>query len=157
MADDGDIDGTREATMDTARFEIPVWESFELLRSRTIGRLCIVEHGYPIAVPINYRIVDADGRPTIVVRTAPDTMLGRYTGLASLEVDEIDLDRATAWSVIVRGGLQRAFGEHHLPDPRPLVGNDRGRWMTLEVAATSGRRFILRPAVDDYFVEWQST
>jgi hypothetical protein len=141
--------------MSTAAHELPSWESFELLRTATIGRLCVIEHGYPIAVPVNFRIIERDGEQVVVVRTAPNTLVARYRGPASLEVDHIDLEGGSAWSVIVRGELRRVLGEHSLPDPQPLLTVDRHQWLTLRVMATSSRRFTIEPSDDGYSVEWQ--
>lgn len=135
--------------------QLPNWESLELLRSTTIGRLCVLEGEYPIAMPINYRIVELVGAHAAVVRTAPNTVLARFEGPASLEVDDIDLDAGSAWSVIARGQLHRVLGEHSLPDPRPLVTIDRDQWMMLSISALSGRRFTIEVAADGFSVEWQ--
>jgi Pyridoxamine 5'-phosphate oxidase len=140
--------------MHAARYEIPIWESLELLRTANVGRLCVIEHGYPIAVPINFRIVGTEADSHIVVRTAPDSLIGRYQGPASLEVDEIQLDKGTAWSVIVRGTLSKALESSHLPDPKPLLTVGRHQWVILQTSAISGRRFVVAPADDGYSVEW---
>jgi hypothetical protein len=125
------------------------------LRARAVGRVCIIEHGCPLAIPINYRVVGDGTEARIVIVTAPDTMLGRYEGPGSLEVDEIDLDKGSAWSVIVRGVLTREAGQNGLPDPKPLLTEGRHRWITLRVSAVSGRRFNVRTATDGLAVDWQ--
>jgi Pyridoxamine 5'-phosphate oxidase len=146
-----------DAAMGAERYELSTWESLALLRAGTIGRLCVIEHGYPLAVPVNYRISGTRDDSKIVIRTAPDTLLGRYEGLASLEVDEILLDKGTAWSVIVRGILQHVHGGPTLPDPKPLVAQGRHQWITLATYAISGRRFVIQPSSDGFSVDWQPT
>ena len=47
--------------MPATAHELPTWECFELLAGRRIGHLCLVDGGYPIAVPVNYRVVNDDG------------------------------------------------------------------------------------------------
>ena len=141
--------------MSAQRSELTTWESIDLLRERTVGRLCIIDHGYPLAIPINYRIVGSNNDIHVVVRTAPETMLGRYEGPGSLEVDDIDLEHGRAWSVIVRGEVRRVIGTHNLPDPKPLVTEGREQWVTLHMSAVSGRRFSVRQAPDGFSVEWQ--
>lgn len=137
------------------RFELPKWECYSLLRHEGIGRLCIVDHGYPVAFPVNYSMQGSDESVTVVVRTAPGTVMGQYEGLASLEVDHIDLAAGTAWSVIVRGNLHRVVGTHLLPDPEPLLAEGRDRWVELVPAAVTGRRFTVRVSAAGYPVEWQ--
>ena len=77
--------------------ELPAWECFELLVAHGIGRLCLIDAGSPIAVPVNYRL---GSHQQIIVRTAPNSMVGRYRGPCSLEVDDIDISHERAWSVI---------------------------------------------------------
>ncbi|MCU1503941.1 MAG: hypothetical protein JWM12_3295 [Ilumatobacteraceae bacterium] len=141
--------------MEAQRAELPKWECLNLLRSRAVGRMCLIEHGCPLAMPINYKVVGMDDDIQIVVLTAPETMLGRYEGPGSLEVDDIDLDHGTAWSVIVRGVLQRESASNDLPNPRPLVTQGRNRWIGLHATAISGRRFTVTTAADGIAVEWQ--
>jgi Pyridoxamine 5'-phosphate oxidase len=141
--------------MGAQRCELPTWESIDLLKARSVGRVCIIEHGCPLAIPINYRVVDEGVGTHIVVVTAADTMLGRYEGPGSLEVDEVDLDTGSAWSLIVRGVLTREPDANALPDTHPLMTEGRHRWLRLRVTAISGRRFKVRTAADGLAVEWQ--
>ena len=142
--------------MSGERYELSNWESMDLLGTGGIGRLCIIEQGFPLAVPVNYRIDgESVGAQTVIIRTAPTTLIGRYEGPASLEVDEIDLDAGTAWSVIVRGTVRRVLGTHDLPDPKPLLSEGRLQWMSMPVGAVSGRRFRLESREDRFAVEWQ--
>jgi hypothetical protein len=147
--------GGDRASGGAQRFELPKWECFELLRREGIGRLCIVDHGYPVAFPVNYRMHGVDDAITAVVRTAPGTVMGQYEGPASLEVDHIDLVAGTAWSVIVRGALRRVVGTHTLPDPQPILTQGRDRWVELVPTAITGRRFTVRVSDDGFPVEWQ--
>lgn len=139
--------------MSAQRFELTTRESLTLLHEQAVGRMCIIEHTFPLAIPISYALVADDSR--VVVRTGPDTMLGRYQGPGSLEVDSIDLDNGVAWSVIVRGTIRRVLGAHELPDPKPLLTEGRTEWITLEISAISGRRFEVRTAADGFSVDWQ--
>jgi hypothetical protein len=142
--------------MSGERYELSTWESMTLLGTMGIGRLCVIDQGFPLAVPVNYRIAGGSvGAQTVVIRTAPNTLIGRYEGLASLEVDDIHLDAGTAWSVMVRGALRRVVGTHDLPDPCPVLPEGRVQWMTMSIGAVSGRRFRLDPDGERFAVEWQ--
>lgn len=143
--------------MDATRVELPEWESIELLQRETVGRLCVIDHGYPLAFPINYRMVRDDDRTRFVFRTNPNSAMARYEGPASLEVDRIDSLQPTAWSVIVRGTLRRALGAQELPNTYPLVATGRFQWVELDVIAISGRRFTAQPSTDAFVVEWEPT
>ena len=143
--------------MGATQFEAPQWESVAWLESETVGRLCVIDYGYPLAFPINYRFQHVrDDEYRIVFRTVPHAVVGRYEGPASLEVDWIDDARLNAWSVIVRGELRGAVGQIDLPDPSPLLTEGRHRWKVLEVSSISGRRFTSTTAADGVSVDWQT-
>jgi nitroimidazol reductase NimA-like FMN-containing flavoprotein (pyridoxamine 5'-phosphate oxidase superfamily) len=131
--------------MNTSHVVLMRHEAVELLRRHDVGRLCVVDGEYPIAVPVNYRLHDDGDGQVIVIQTAATTTIARATGNASLEVDDIDLTGGTAWSVIVRGLLKHAYGDHGLPSTDPVVTADRDQWLTLEIVALSGRRFSVAP------------
>jgi hypothetical protein len=133
--------------------EVPRWEALDLLRSTSIGRVCIVDHGWPVALPMNFRVIGDVHDFGIVLRAAGGSSVGGYVGPASLEADEIRLDRGTAWSVIVRGELRPATRTDDLPDPSPML-QDRHEWLLLEPASMSARRFTVETAHDGFSVEW---
>jgi Pyridoxamine 5'-phosphate oxidase len=141
--------------MDAQPFELPIWESLKLVSSRTFGRLCVLDRGVPVALPMSYRLVGDETAPLVVVRTSPSSLIGRSDGPASLEVDDVDLLGHTAWSVLLIGTLRRVDGAHGLPDPQPWMVDERYRWMVLEVTGTSGRRFVGVNAPDGYSVDWE--
>lgn len=140
--------------MSATKSDLPLWQTVELIAREKVGRVCIVDNGYPLAFPVNYRFVqDGDGMH-IVFRAAPTSALARYEGLASFEVDDIDAGRGVAWSVIARGAVRRVVGEHQLQDPLPALSG-RHQWMLLRVTAMSGRRFTGTPNPNSYSVAWQ--
>ena len=46
-------------------------ECMDLLTSDSVGRLCIIDHDYPLAFPVNYRVTETAGLVRIVVRSTP--------------------------------------------------------------------------------------
>jgi nitroimidazol reductase NimA-like FMN-containing flavoprotein (pyridoxamine 5'-phosphate oxidase superfamily) len=142
--------------MTTTRHDLPNHECISLLDSETVGRLCVIDHGYPLAFPVNYRVLHDDVGDRIVFRTSPTASMSRYEGLSSLEVDSISTDRQRAWSVIARGRLRRSHGEADLPDTHPLVAAGRYQWLVLDVSSISGRRFLGTPVSDRFSVDWQT-
>jgi len=139
------------------RSEMPDWECQRLLAEVSIGRLCVIDHGYPLAFPVNFQQVATGGRHLLVVRVSPGAALARCEGLASLEADHIDEATRVAWSVIARGNWHRVAGVHELPDPGPWIADDRGQWMVLEVTAISGRRFRGESTPGGFEVDWVPT
>ncbi len=140
--------------MSAHRSELPEWECLSLVRQEVVGRVCLIDHGYPLAFPVKYRLIGNDKDSHIVIRTSPTALIGRYDGPASFEVDHVDLEARTAWSVILRGRLTAVTGGHGLPDPQPLLTDNRHRWMLLEATAVTGRRFVGTTADDGYSVDW---
>ena len=136
-----------------SHFEVPAWDAIALLRSGHVGRLCVLDHGTPIALPVNFKVVGRDAELGVVIRTSPTSLVGRYEGLASLEVDHIDEAHQRAWSVLARGLLRHA-GADSLPDPEPWIAGDRHRWLVLEVRSISARRFTGSPSTQGFAVEW---
>lgn len=143
------------ADIGASTFELTSRESLDRIREEPVGRICILEHGFPIAFPVNYRVAGDPPECRVVMRTAPGTAIGRYHGSASLEVDDIDLGSGRAWSVIVRGQLRPMLEEDPPADPRPLVTAGRTRWMMLTADVISGRRFVVRCGRDEFTVDWQ--
>lgn len=82
---------------------LPREECLELLASQDVGRLVVTDGGRPLVFPVNYAM-DGDAP---VFRTAPGTKLwASARSPVAFEVDEIDRDSRTGWSVIVHGVAQ---------------------------------------------------
>jgi len=134
--------------------DMPTWECLQLLRARHIGRLCVVSGLCPVAFPISYCTVDEDAPlPRVLMRTRPDGVIARALGPASLEIDHVDTEQGTAWSVIVRGTLVPVHDHAGLPVPQPWLRDDRHAWLALEPGTVSGRRF-LSMGEDTFAVDW---
>jgi nitroimidazol reductase NimA-like FMN-containing flavoprotein (pyridoxamine 5'-phosphate oxidase superfamily) len=80
-------------------------ECFKLLASEEVGRLAVIAGGRPEIFPVNYAVHDEG----VVFRTDPGTKLAAaIRGPVSFEVDHLDRETRTAWSVIVHGSA------HHI-------------------------------------------
>jgi Pyridoxamine 5'-phosphate oxidase len=134
---------------------IPAWECYRLMGQQRVGRLAIIEGGYPISIPVSYRLSGTPSQHRIVFRTAPSTTIAQYEGPASLEVDHINEQEKSAWSVIARGALHRLFDDGTVPDPQPWLIEGRDRWLALDVVAVSGRRFVGVPVSGDSGIQWR--
>jgi hypothetical protein len=141
--------------MGAIRYHIPRNECIERLAAESVGRLCFIDHGYPLAFPVNYRLVDPRNADRIVFRTSATALLARYEGPSSLEVDQISPHSHAAWSVVVRGRLRHARGEPDLPDTEPLAGGERSLWLILDVEAITGRRFVGVTTEGPIHVAWR--
>jgi nitroimidazol reductase NimA-like FMN-containing flavoprotein (pyridoxamine 5'-phosphate oxidase superfamily) len=140
--------------MTTRRSELTEQESLDLLSTVSIGHISTIDGEHPVTLPLNYRVSTIRARPCVVIRTDPGSRLGTYAGPASLQAEVLTIESGTAWSVLARGTLQRITDTSALPDPKPFVGNDRHQWMAMTIGSITGRRFTVRAATNDFFVEW---
>jgi len=88
-------------------------ECWRLLAPRRLGRIGFTAHsGHPVILPVNYVVHDG----TIVIHSGrgPKLEAARRRDLVAFEVDEIDRETHTGWSVVATG---RARWVH---DPREL-------------------------------------
>ncbi|MBO1414565.1 pyridoxamine 5'-phosphate oxidase family protein [Streptomyces sp. FH025] len=111
-----------------------------------IGRVILTAPRGLVALPVNYRVLDA----AILYRTEADGTLARAAGSeVAFEVDQLDEVFATGWSVLVNGTVSivsaeetvRLLGQH--ADPGPWAGGARDTWMRIRPTAISGR--VIRP------------
>lgn len=122
--------------------ELSAAECYELLASRSVGRIAFVVDGAPSVVPVNHA-VDGDD---ILFRTSPHTELGRSmaSGQVAFEVDDFDDFSQSGWSVLVQGSVQ-----YDDPDPassaeppQPWAAGVRGLVVRVRPRSVTGRRLI---------------
>jgi hypothetical protein len=135
--------------------DMPTWECFDLISASTVGRLCFLDGDTPIAFPVSFKLHRAEDASFIVVRTGTTSLMAKYVGPASFEVDDIDALSRSAWSVVLRGSMRASHANDGLPVPDPWIVDGRHAWLLLEIAAVSGRRFVAKDATDGFSVEWQ--
>jgi len=121
----------------------------KLLATEQLGRLVLVIGGRPEIFPVNY-VVDGEGT---VFRTERGTKLSAAAIAPVLfEVDHLDLDNGSAWSVIMRGRCN-LVGEYESPmlrgktsgQPRyPWVGADKPYVLRVRPTSVTGRRIASR-------------
>ena len=79
---------------------IPRKECLLLLAGQAVGRLGFVVDGQPMVLPVNYAIRG----DVVVVRTGEGTKLEAAHGAkVAFEVDDVDRDTKSGWSVLVQG------------------------------------------------------
>lgn len=73
----------------------------ELLERAVVGRVAVLVNGVPQVVPVNYLVVDGD----VVFRSGAGTKLAAAMSEqpVSFEVDRVDEERLTGWSVLLSG------------------------------------------------------
>ena len=119
-------------------------ESLELLRARRVGRLAYVARpGVPDVVPVNYSVHEGH----VLVRTGvgPKLQAAERGELLALEVDDIDEQSRTGWSVVATGRARRLSTRQiaALPDealPRAWANGPRFALLQMDLQRVEGRR-----------------
>ena len=134
--------------------ELTQEECLRLLKSGVFGRVALMVPDGPQIVPVNYSVVN----DVVVFRTTPYSELGTYgrnTQMA-FEVDHVDYEYATGWSVIARGRGDAITDSRELDVitsswiPRPWAAGQRYAYYGVRWTELSGRRLggALDPARD---------
>jgi nitroimidazol reductase NimA-like FMN-containing flavoprotein (pyridoxamine 5'-phosphate oxidase superfamily) len=132
-----------DSTMDVLSTD----ECLRLLATQEIGRIGVLAGGYPLILPVNYRL---DGT-TVVIRTHPGTILrSAEHANVTFEVDEIDRSTRSGWSVLIRAQAEEVGDEHradlvertHRTGVEPWAPGVKDSWIRLITHEISGRRIV---------------
>ena len=125
-------------------FELTAEECLDRLRAGSVGRIAFLAPGGIRIVPVNYSVVDK----RIVVRTSPYSELGSYAAdaQAAFEIDGIDEEARSGWSVVAAGRLRRVTDAEEIErirrdaGPEPWAAGARALYLCLDWRDLSGRR-----------------
>ena len=139
-----------EASLVGSMEDLDEAECLRLLASTTVGRVGFVVQERPIVLPVNYAL---DGR-TLVFRTGEGTVLNKTAlQMIAFEVDKIDDETHTGWSVLAQGVAQDVGTaiDARSEQLRRLAlvtwaPDRRDRWFRLDADTLTGRRLSVRPA-----------
>ncbi len=108
-------------------------ECLELLKRPGIGRVVLSVRCLPVALPVNFCVLDEDVVFATDEGSKLDTAIRRK--VVSVEVDDIDRFYHTGWSVLVTGVAEL------LTDPQDL---ERARHVPLQPWAPGPHQFLVR-------------
>jgi len=119
-------------------------ECLELLAGDVVGRLAVVTGRAPVIFPVNYILDGSD----IVFRTDPGTKLDAGPRApACFEIDEVDRETHTGWSVVATGRLEEittydseTWKRVHALPVEPWAKGGKAHWMRLIPDRITGRR-----------------
>jgi nitroimidazol reductase NimA-like FMN-containing flavoprotein (pyridoxamine 5'-phosphate oxidase superfamily) len=123
-------------------------ECFDSLNEKPVGRIVFVDDQGPGALPINYGVAGEE----IVFRVELDSYLHHLLGgKVAFEVDHIETDEGTGWSVLIRGTLREIELEqvpdllHRLGDsiPKPWASGIHNTWLAITAETVTGRRLAM--------------
>jgi uncharacterized protein len=142
--------GTADAGSDrepaTQVVELDRGECLQLMAATNLGRVAVNVEGWPPVIrPVNYAFDHSS--QSIVFRSARGS---KFTALllsaqAAFEIDGIEPDAQTGWSVIVIGTAEEITQDaevHRLEQLglRPLAPGDKPHWIRIRATVVSGRR-----------------
>ena len=118
-------------------------ECARLLAPGGVGRLVVVDARGPVALPVNFAVIDGD----IVFRTDPESAIAATDGLqVGFEVDRVDEAMHEGWSVLVTGKARCVTDQGEVEDKlrgraaEPWAGGERDIYFRLTPTETTGRR-----------------
>ena len=123
--------------------ELAEGECLELLGTKQVGRVAYNDPEGPVVMPVNYVMQDG----MVLFRVAPYSQLADRLrdGAASFEVDHVDEETRTGWSVLVQGHATNAknwelpAGESR---PTPWAEGNRNLHVRLSPHHISGVRLV---------------
>ena len=133
---------------DTGTADLSAAECWRLLRDSEVGRLAVLVDGRPDVFPVNH-VVD---HGTVVIRTGAGTKLSAtpHGAAVAFEVDGYDAGAGSAWSVVVKGDVERFEGVQEMVDAvgLPLVpwhAGPKPAYVRVVPNEVTGRRFVAAP------------
>jgi nitroimidazol reductase NimA-like FMN-containing flavoprotein (pyridoxamine 5'-phosphate oxidase superfamily) len=128
--------------------KLPTEDCRRLLRTQVVGRLAFVTPTGPDVVPVNYAFVNGD----VHIRTFPDGYVLRHVAGrdVAFEVDSVDEQRWSGWSVVVAGHARVVAEPEHpsLPRARSWTGERDRVLLVIRPRALTGRRLGHRTATN---------
>jgi uncharacterized protein len=115
-----------------------------LLAGEEVGRLAMGTGGAPLVFPVNYAL---DGE-TVVFRTDAGTKLDHAgRSRVAFEIDGLDREARTGWSVVVTGRLEEVthydaakFEQVRRLPIEPWAAGDKAHWLRVIPTQITGRR-----------------
>lgn len=110
-------------------------ECWALLAEAEVGRVAWAGEFGIVVIPVNYRIHDG----AITFQTADGGILAQLTNATEVafEIDDIDGETATGWSVLVKGRSHRAVPEQE--EQVSWLDDERCVWVAITADQISGR------------------
>jgi nitroimidazol reductase NimA-like FMN-containing flavoprotein (pyridoxamine 5'-phosphate oxidase superfamily) len=120
-------------------------ECLALLATVPVGRIVYTHRALPAVQPVNF-VMDGEA---IIIRTAPGAKFwgAAHDGVVAFEVDEINVEDHSGWSVTAVGHASVVHDEQErrqleaLP-LRPWAPGERNHFLRIPVDVVNGRRIL---------------
>ncbi len=127
--------GAKVETLDRA-------ECLARLERHNVARIGYVDAGWPVVVPVNYRLHNGD----VFIRSlAGGKVRAAERGdVVCLELDGYDEGLRSGWSVVAHGALEvigdpTVLNEAWANDPQPWIESDSWQWLRMVPISITGR------------------
>ena len=123
-------------------------ECLDRLHIGAVGRIAVTHRALPAIVPVNYVLSGS----RVVFRTEPGGMLARACAgtVVAFEVDELDPEGRSGWSVLVVGQAELLDGSAALRAAEAglvtAVGSGRDQFVAISIGQLSGR--LIQPIIE---------
>ena len=132
--------------------DIPRAEAVRLLVSRDVGRLVYTRRALPAITPVNYAVREN----AVWIWTASTSSLAQAVrgAVVAFEVDEIDGDTHSGWSVVVLGVAELVVAPREIElaqelGPEPWVAGRKEHLIRIPLREVTGRRVGASPSSPD--------
>lgn len=128
-------------------------ECLDRLRIGSIGRIAVTHRALPAIVPVNYVLSGS----RVVFRTEPRGMLARACAgtVVAFEVDELDPEGRSGWSVLVVGVADLLEGSAAVRAAETglvaAAGGDRDQFVAIAIGQLTGR--VIAPITESVGVD----
>ena len=124
--------------------ELTTDECLRHLAKGRVGRVAFTTSALPMAVPVTYVLRGQ----FLLLATAADSRLARAAdhSVLAFEIDEVDLDAHTGWSVVVTGVAEVVADQEDGPSRlrrRAVAARTRGPAIRLACTRVTGRRIVV--------------
>lgn len=118
--------------------DLDVDECWTLAVTRPVGRLAWTGTHGPTVLPVNFTVNGTH----VLVRTTAYSEVSRECddSLVAFEVDDIDVESRSGWSVLMRGRGHLEYGPGGGGEPDVWLSGPRSLRLRIEVAEVTGRR-----------------
>jgi hypothetical protein len=132
------VQNQRETAPTRRLVDLDVAECWSLAVTRPVGRLAWTGGQGPTVLPVNFTVNGMN----VLVRTTAYSEISRECddSPVAFEVDDIDTENRSGWSVLMRGRGHLEYGPPGDAEPDVWLSGPRSLRLRIEVTDVTGRR-----------------
>lgn len=128
--------------------EIPMHECVALLSKSWVGRLALDAGGHPDIFPVNHVVDARDSSILFPTRVGTKLHAALRCPIVAFEVDGIDPDDGSGWSVVLLGRAELLSDEDTIAwatarRAAPWAIHEQSQWLRIRPVQITGRRIFM--------------